>query len=55
MSFNPFSVAALAVGTVLWVITLVGVIRGGGMTRVQRVATVVVLLAAVAGVLLLLR
>ena len=55
MSFNPFSVVALAAGTVLWVFTLVAVIRGRGMTRVQRVLTAVVLLAAVVGTVLLLR
>ncbi len=53
VSFNAVSVAALAAGAILWVVALVGVIRGRGMNRAQRVLTAVVLAAAVVGVVVL--
>jgi hypothetical protein len=46
VSFNPLSLATLGAGGVLWVVALVGVVRGKGMTRGQRWLTGAVLLAA---------
>ena len=55
VSLNPLSAATIGLGTLLWIVTLVGVVRGRGTTRRQRALTAVVLLAAPVGVLLLLR
>lgn len=55
MSFNAFSLVALSAGGVLWVVALVGVVRGRGMTRAQRWLTAVVLLAAPVAVVVALR
>lgn len=55
MSFNALSLAALAAGAVLWLLALAGVVRGRGMSRNQRIATAVVLVAAPVGMYLVLR
>lgn len=55
MSLNPLSASTLAAGAALWVFTLVAVVRGRGMTRVQRASTALVLLAAPVGMWLVLR
>jgi hypothetical protein len=51
---NPLSAVTLAAGTVLWVVALVAVVRGGGMTRLQRLLTGLVLLAAPVGIVIVL-
>jgi hypothetical protein len=55
VSLNPLSATTLAAGAVLWVTALVAVVRGRGMTRGQRWATALVLLAAPVGMVLVLR
>lgn len=55
MSINPLSGTALVLGAALWMTTLVGVVRGRGMTRRLRWMTALVLAAAPIGVVLLLR
>lgn len=55
MSINLLSGAALGIGAVLWMVSLVGVVRGRGMTGRQRWMTAVVLAAAPIGATLLLR
>lgn len=52
---NALSLATLTTGSALWLVTLVGVWRGRGMTRTQRVITALVLLAAPVGAVVLLR
>lgn len=49
MSLNPLSASTLGAGAILWVIALVSVVRGRGMTRAQRWATAAVLVAAPVG------
>jgi hypothetical protein len=55
VAINWLSGTTLGVGAVLWLITLVGVVRGRGMTRRQRWISVVLLAAAPIGAVLILR
>ena len=55
MSLNPLSASTLAAGAALWIFVLVAVVRGRGMTRVQRALTAVILAAAPVGMYLVLR
>jgi hypothetical protein len=54
VSLNPLSGATLGAGAILWVVALVSVVRGRGMTRRQRWATGAVLLAAPVGMAIVL-
>lgn len=55
MSLNPLALSTLIAGGILWVVTLVGVVRGRGMTPTQRWLTGAVLLAAPVGIIVVLR
>ncbi len=54
MAINWFSGTTLGVGGALWIFTLVGVVRGRGMTRRQRWMSAVLLAAAPIGAALIL-